>query len=39
MITALTMYFGLSLLVALVIFPALVLGSRADRRTDTAHLA
>jgi hypothetical protein len=36
MAIALTAYFALSLLAALVIFPALVVGSRADRRMDIA---
>jgi hypothetical protein len=36
MAIALTVYFALSLLAALVIFPALVVGSRADRRMDIA---
>jgi hypothetical protein len=36
MVVALTVYFALSLLVALVIFPALILGSRADRWMDLA---
>jgi len=36
MVIGLTAYLALSLLAALVIFPALVLGSRADRLTDPA---
>jgi hypothetical protein len=36
MVTALTVYFALSLLPALVIFSALILGSRADERLARA---
>jgi hypothetical protein len=36
MVTALTVYFALSLLAALVIFSALILGSRADERLARA---
>jgi hypothetical protein len=36
MVIALTVYFALSLLAALVIFPALILGSRADNWMDIA---
>jgi hypothetical protein len=36
MVTALTVYFALSLLLALVILSALVLGSRADERLARA---
>jgi hypothetical protein len=39
MAIALTVYFALSLLAALVIFPALILGSRADRWIDSDSLA
>ena len=41
MVIALTVYLALSLLAALVIFPALILGSRADRwmnmKADTEY--
>ena len=36
MVIALTVYLAVSLLAALVIFPALILGSRADREMDIA---
>jgi hypothetical protein len=36
MVIALTVYLALSLLAALVIFPVLILGSRADREMDIA---
>ena len=36
MVIALIVYLALSLLAALVIFPALILGSRADRWIDIA---
>jgi hypothetical protein len=36
MVIGLTVYLALSLLAALVIFPALILGSRADRWIDIA---
>jgi hypothetical protein len=36
MVIALTVYFAISLLAAFVIFPALILGSRADRWMDVA---
>jgi hypothetical protein len=36
MVIALTVYLALSLLAALVIFPALILGSRADRWMNMA---
>jgi len=36
MVIALTVYLALSLLAALVIFPALILGSRSDRSIDIA---
>jgi hypothetical protein len=36
MVTALTVYFALSMLAALVIFSALILGSRADERLERA---
>jgi len=39
MVIGLTVYLGLSLLAALVIFPALILGSRADRWIDSDSLA
>jgi uncharacterized SAM-binding protein YcdF (DUF218 family) len=39
MVTALTVYFALSLLTALVIFSALILGSRADRWDERERAA
>jgi hypothetical protein len=39
MVIALTVYLALSLLAALVIFPALILGSRADRWIASTSLA
>jgi hypothetical protein len=36
MVIALTVYLALSLLAALVVFPVLILGSRADREMDIA---
>jgi hypothetical protein len=36
MVIALTVYLALTLLAALVIFPVLILGSRADREMDIA---
>jgi len=39
MVIGLTAYLALSLVAALVIFPALILGSRADRRIDSTSLA
>jgi hypothetical protein len=36
MVIALTVYLAVSLLAALVIFPVLILGSRADREMDIA---
>jgi hypothetical protein len=36
MVIALTVYLALSLLAGLVIFPVLILGSRADREMDIA---